>query len=80
MKSGEKLIISFAAGVGLGAILGILFAPSKGSETRRRIKEGAEEYYSKVGEIVDDIKGMVLNKKHELEAELEEEFAEEEEI
>ncbi|MDR1056911.1 MAG: YtxH domain-containing protein [Prevotellaceae bacterium] len=77
MKSGEKLIISFAVGVGLGAILGILFAPQKGSETRKRIKEGAEEYYEKVGQIVGDIKDMVLRKEQQA---IENIIAEEEEI
>ena len=56
MKSAEKVIISFAAGVGLGAILGVLFAPNKGTETRRRIKANAEEYYTKAGEMIDEIK------------------------
>jgi gas vesicle protein len=33
----------FLAGVGLGAVVGVLYAPLTGSETRRAIREKAEE-------------------------------------
>ena len=33
----------FLAGLGLGAVVGILYAPFSGSETRRNIREKAEE-------------------------------------
>lgn len=64
MKSTEKVIISFAVGLGVGAILGVLFAPSKGSETRQRIKEGFGECCTKVGDMVDEFKEMVTHKGH----------------
>src|ERR1700709_1146164 len=41
MKS-SKLVISLIAGVAGGALLGILFAPDKGYETRRRLGEKAD--------------------------------------
>lgn len=66
MKSAEKVIISFAAGVGLGALLGVLFAPNKGTETRRRIKANAGEYYTKANELVDEIKEIVVRKGQEI--------------
>jgi gas vesicle protein len=33
----------FLAGLGLGAVVGVLYAPLSGSETRRAIRERAEE-------------------------------------
>lgn len=40
MKNG-KFLAGIIAGLGTGAILGILFAPDKGSKTRKRILKGS---------------------------------------
>jgi gas vesicle protein len=48
MNSG-KIFLGVLAGMAAGALLGILFAPDKGSETRRKIVEKGEDY-------VDDVK------------------------
>ena len=37
MNDTTKIIIAFAAGAVVGTALGVLFAPDKGSETRKRI-------------------------------------------
>jgi len=39
MNNTTKIITAFAAGAAAGAILGILFAPDKGSGTRKKINE-----------------------------------------
>ena len=56
MGSG-KVLASVLAGVAAGAILGILFAPDKGTETRRKIAEKgsdlADSLKDKYAEIAD---------------------------
>jgi len=39
-----KMILSIAAGVAAGAIIGVLLAPDKGTETRRKISEKTNDY------------------------------------
>lgn len=62
MSSG-KVILGFLAGVAAGAVLGILFAPDKGSETRRKIAEKGEDFMDdvkdKVHDLMDDLHDQV---------------------
>ena len=48
MSSG-RVALGLLAGVAAGALLGVLFAPEKGSVTRRNIAKKSEDY-------VDDLK------------------------
>jgi gas vesicle protein len=43
MKNTSKILIALGAGVAIGGVLGILFAPDKGSETRHKIGEGSKK-------------------------------------
>ena len=47
------------AGVAAGALIGILFAPDKGTETRKKIVEKGEDYVDglkeKINGLIDDV-------------------------
>jgi len=55
MSSG-KVWLGVLAGLAAGAVLGILFAPDKGSETRKKIAEKGEDYFDGVK---DKINGLI---------------------
>ncbi len=58
MSSG-KVFLGVLAGLAAGAVLGILFAPDKGTETRKKIVEKGEDYVDEVKEkfngLIDDL-------------------------
>ncbi|MBP9600364.1 MAG: YtxH domain-containing protein [Lutibacter sp.] len=64
-----KILLGVLAGVATGATLGILFAPAKGSKTRKKIIEKgdnyANEFKAKLSEIVDSVKEKYENLKVE---------------
>ena len=42
-NKGSKMLFAGLAGVVAGVALGILFAPARGSKTRKRLKKGIQE-------------------------------------
>lgn len=57
--SKEKVLVGVLAGIAAGALLGILFAPDKGSETRKKIakksKDTVDELKQKFENLMDDV-------------------------
>ena len=53
MKS--ESLFGFIAGIAAGALAGILLAPAKGEETRKKILEAAAEGYDEAREGVEDL-------------------------
>jgi gas vesicle protein len=47
--------LALLAGAAVGVVLGILIAPEKGEETRKKVKKTAEDCIDKVKEKFDDM-------------------------
>jgi len=50
-----KVTLGVFAGIALGVVGGIIFAPSKGSSTRKRILQRGEEYGDELKEKFEDL-------------------------
>ncbi len=53
-----RIILGVLAGLAAGALIGILFAPDKGSETRKKIVSKSEDY---VDNLKEKINGIIHN-------------------
>jgi len=52
----------FIAGVGIGAVIGMLCAPKKGSELRGELKEKSQDLYDKAQNMTkDDVESLINN-------------------
>jgi len=87
MKDSGKIITAMLAGLAAGAVLGILFAPDKGSETRDKlnesladlgdaIKERAEEQLDQLNDFKEKVLAAVKSKISKAEDIVEEEIEE----
>jgi hypothetical protein len=48
MKTYSKILIALGAGLVAGTIIGVLFAPDKGSETRKKITDSGKKLSDKI--------------------------------
>lgn len=76
MNTSAKILAAMVAGIAAGAVIGVLFAPDKGSETRKKIsnegKKLAKGFTDKIdkgkatlNELKNDIKQTVKEKVEE---------------
>lgn len=72
MSNKKSGMCKFLAGLGIGAGLGILFAPKSGVETRKDLKKKLDEFVNDLKEIdVNEVKDEFLAKVEEIKKELE---------
>jgi len=48
MSTGSKVLIALIGGIAVGAAIGILTAPAKGEETRKKVSDAARKASQKV--------------------------------
>jgi len=76
MNNTGKIVVAIAAGVAVGAVLGVLFAPDKGSETRKKMSDEGKKLYDdakdkfrrtkeKFNDLKDDIEQKIKEKVEE---------------
>lgn len=87
MKDSGKVVTALLAGLAAGAVLGLLFAPEKGSETRDKIndsladladaiKERAEQQIDSLNDLKDKVLASVKSKAAQAEEVIDDEIIE----
>lgn len=87
MKDSGKVVTALLAGLAAGAVLGLLFAPDKGSETRDKlndsltdladaIKERAEQQIDQLNDLKEKVIASVKSKASQAEAIIDDEIEE----
>ena len=72
MKNNKSGFWKFLAGIGIGAGLGVLFAPKSGEETRKELKDKLDEFVLALKDVkFSDVKDEFLTKVDEIKKELE---------
>jgi len=61
MSNNGNTVLGILAGTAVGAVLGILFAPDKGSVTRQRIADEAEAQKERLASSAVDLKDRVAS-------------------
>ena len=87
MKDSGKVVTALLAGLAAGAVLGLLFAPEKGSETRDKIndslsdladaiKERAEQQIDQLNDFKEKVLASVKSKATQAESIIDDEIVE----
>lgn len=58
----SKIVLGVLGGIAVGAIAGVLFAPAKGTETRKKIVKKGSDYSNDFKNKFEDLYGNVTNK------------------
>jgi len=69
-ESSSKIILALAGGFVIGAlagaVVGVLFAPDKGSETRKKVSKKITDFSEEIEEKIDEYAESIKSKKVKL--------------
>jgi gas vesicle protein len=57
----SKIALGVLGGMAAGAIVGVLFAPAKGSDTRKKIQQKGNDYADDLKDKFENLSGVVKN-------------------
>lgn len=63
MNSNTKLVLGILGAVAAGAVIGLLLAPEKGSDTRKKIGNTANDWGKQLGDLFASTKTEMMNLK-----------------
>jgi len=75
MNNNSKILFALGAGVAIGGVLGILFAPDKGSVTRHKIEEGTKNFVDNLNSKIRMGKGKLQEEFSKMNDVMDEEMA-----
>ena len=70
--SSKKVLLGVLGGIAAGALLGILFAPKKGSDTRKKISRKSEDITDNIKEHFNNVIDSVSEKFDKIKSEVSE--------
>jgi gas vesicle protein len=62
MNNSTKVVLGVLAGLTAGAALGVLFAPEKGTDTRKKITKKGNDYVDELKDKLDELTEMINDK------------------
>ena len=66
MNENGKIVTGVLLGLAVGAVLGVLFAPDKGSETRKKISRGFQDKLEEGKDALNDLRDRAMDKAEDL--------------
>ena len=68
MTTSTKIILGVASAAAAGAVIGLLLAPEKGTDLRKRLSEKAYDWADQLGDLIDSGKSKLDSLKADVNA------------